>query len=191
MLGALALPSMKHTLRGAILAIAALLGFVLWLRVHDKAVRAEERDAARYRVVEDSARITDSLARVLLQHDSVAIKTIAQLERQVSRVRARVDTVTLPPPRDSIESRRDTIISELRGALAAQDSALVIFRARQTDLETLVSRLTAERQAFRALADAYRKRAQRKLGCTGGASVTVGFTGGSALGAGVTCGVRL
>jgi hypothetical protein len=147
-----------------VLIAAGLLGLAtLWRACGIADAKREVQLIERTRALADSARLTDSLLLVQARRDSISARTIARLAARVGSIHAQIDTVILPPPRDSVDARRDSVIESQKAIIGAQDTVLTLQRAMLASRDTLIDRLRGERDGFRAEARAWQHQAQPNI----------------------------
>lgn len=192
----------------AVGALVAILGFIVWLRFHDRAVRAEAQRVAHDGAVDSLVRVeqqrthVDSL-RFERQRDSTG-RVIQNLQRRIREVRptetrgqmAQAGGMgTNQPPVGPVASgasasacagapaQCDTLIASLLSGRQQDSLQLLFWKAQVSQRDSVISTLQASRNAWRS-------RSERRWFCVGGASATIGLNGHAALGPGATCGYR-
>jgi len=189
---------MTDRLRPMLAPVLIGLLVLVWLKgCHDPAVRRDAKLNSQ-----DAAHVAhvDSLERVAKarQHfeDSLRVR-VADAEsarvvagRTVTRLRVRVDTLRLGGDTAALVVMQDSVITALsdenRHLAEERDTWHRLFVSADSG-RTLFHEALHEAEALR---ESWKRKAQRRLACVAGPSVTVGWNGRSALGVGVSCGVK-
>ncbi len=188
---------MNAKLRPLAYAIAAVLGLLIlrWYWRHEGAADAKlsQQDAAHVahvdsleRWAKDRKRLEDSLRVRVADAESarvVAGRTVTRLLVRVDTLRASADTAALVAALDSVIFA-DSV--EKRHIIEERDTWHRLFVSADSG-RTAFHESLHEAEALR---ETWKHRAQRRLACVAGPSVTVGWNGRSAIGVGVSCGLR-
>lgn len=162
-----------------------------------KQAEAAQRDAWLDSVAWAQRETADSAGRVFDRERDSTSRVIASLRSRIAKGVIPTESPNQPSTTHGGAVARGASDSGCAGAPAQCDSLIAAYEAgRQSDSlqllfwkaqvvarDSLVTRLQQAR-------DAWRKQAQRRLACVGGASVAVGLNGQGAVGPGVTCGWR-